>query len=83
VCVRHFADEEAYMASIGYIGLRNHRFIHEELLGRYAGHAQEIRSAGGRPDQRFFHFLRHWLTAHIKGIDRKYAGAASRKDRAA
>jgi len=83
VCVRHFADEEAYMASIGYPGLRNHKFIHEELLERFAGHAAEIRAAGGLADQRFFHFLRHWLTAHIKGIDRKYSGLAASGTRAA
>jgi hemerythrin-like metal-binding protein len=72
VCARHFADEEAYMARIGYTGLTIHRLIHQELLERFAGHAAEIRAAGGHADRNFFHFLRHWLTAHIKGIDRKY-----------
>ena len=29
--MRHFADEEAYMASIGYEGLETHRHIHREF----------------------------------------------------
>jgi hemerythrin-like metal-binding protein len=76
VCVRHFKDEEAYMASIGFPGLGNHKFIHEDLLNRYARHAEEIRKAGGNASGQFFHFLQHWLTAHIKGIDRKYGDHA-------
>jgi hemerythrin len=76
VCVKHFKDEEAYMASIGFPGLANHKLIHGDLLDRYGRHAGEIRAAGGRADGQFFHFLRHWLTAHIKGIDRKYGDHA-------
>jgi hemerythrin-like metal-binding protein len=83
VCVRHFKDEESYMTSIGFPGLANHRYIHADLLDRFARHAAEIRAAGGRTDDHFFHFLRHWLTAHIKGIDRKYGVFAARGPRAA
>ncbi|HZV57616.1 MAG TPA: hemerythrin family protein [Sphingobium sp.] len=77
VCVRHFRDEEAYMASIGFPGLTNHSLVHRALLERYAGHAAEIKAAGGRADEAFFHFLRHWLRSHIKGIDRKYGEHAA------
>lgn len=83
VCVRHFTDEEAYMASIGYPGLRNHKLIHQDLLERYGRHSAEIRAAGGRADHRFFHFLRHWLQSHIKGIDTKYAAHGAAGPRAA
>ena len=83
VCVQHFADEEAYMASIGYPALRNHKFIHEALLERYGQHAAQIRAAGGKTDHGFFHFLRHWLQSHIKGIDTKYAEHGRAGSRAA
>ena len=29
--VKHFADEEAYMSSIGYEGLERHRLSHQEI----------------------------------------------------
>lgn len=83
ICVRHFADEEAYMASIGYPSLSNHKFIHIDLLERYGTHAADIKAAGGRAGQAFFHFLTHWLAVHIKGIDAKYGAHAATGARAA
>jgi hemerythrin len=83
VCVRHFKDEEQYMASIDYAGLRNHKLIHEDLLERYGKYAAQIKAAGGRPDHGFFHFLRHWLQSHIKGIDVKYSPRGADGSRAA
>jgi hemerythrin-like metal-binding protein len=83
ICVAHFKDEEAYMASIGYPGLTNHKFVHVRLLERYADHAAQIKAAGGCADHSFFHFLRHWLTSHIKGIDIKYGEHAANATRAA
>ncbi len=83
ICVKHFQDEEAYMASIGYPGLANHKMVHQGLLERYSRHAAEIKAAGGRADDAFFHFLRHWLRSHIKGIDVKYAEHAGVKRSAA
>lgn len=83
ICVKHFQDEEAYMASIGYPGLANHKMVHQGLLERYARHAAEIKAAGGRADDAFFHFLRHWLRSHIKGIDIKYGEHAGVKRSAA
>ena len=83
ICVAHFKDEESYMASIGFPGLPNHKFVHVALLERYAEHAAQIKAAGGRADNVFFHFLQHWLTAHIKGIDVKYGEHAAKRTRAA
>ncbi len=77
ICVRHFADEEAFMASIGFPGLYNHKFIHVDLLERFATHADAIKAAGGRTNDAFFHFLTHWLSVHIKAIDGKYGAHAA------
>jgi hemerythrin-like metal-binding protein len=83
VCVRHFKDEEAYMEGIDFPGLAVHRIVHQDLLKRFATHAEAIREAGGRATDDFFYFLRYWLRAHIKGIDRKYGEHAGARRRAA
>jgi hemerythrin-like metal-binding protein len=70
--VKHFADEEAHMAAIGFPGLESHKLIHKSLL-------QKVGEFGARAEQtkqfppELFAFLRHWLAAHIMGIDAKYA----------
>ena len=73
VTTRHFADEEAYMAKVGYPGLGSHKLIHVKLLQDFGTHAAAIKAAGGQVNPDFFSFLRRWLVAHIKGIDIKYA----------
>ncbi len=69
--VKHFRDEEAYMESIGFAGLASHRIIHKDLLQKFTQHMQAFEASGAFTED-FFKFLRHWLTAHIRGIDRKY-----------
>jgi hemerythrin len=75
VTVAHFSDEEAYMASIGYEGLASHKLIHADLLTKYTAFAEQIHRDGGHLPENFLMFLKLWLTAHIKGIDMKYAPA--------
>jgi len=70
---RHFRDEEAFMARIGYADLDNHKRIHAKLLRDFATHQIATQEAGGKPSAAFFQFLRLWLAAHIKCIDLKYA----------
>ena len=73
--VRHFAEEEAFMASIGFPGLPNHKRIHEDLLQKARLHKERFEASGKLTDE-FFNFLRLWLKAHICGIDVKYAAHA-------
>jgi hemerythrin-like metal-binding protein len=77
---KHFRDEEAYMASIGFGGLKSHQLIHRDLLSRVGGFAQEFKAARAErlPDD-FFRFLRVWLVSHIQAVDTKYgvAGASA------
>jgi hemerythrin len=71
--IRHFREEEAFMQSIAFPGLENHKRIHGNLLGQLTEHLNAFEAgAGPLPDQ-FFTFLKVWLTAHICGIDTKYA----------
>lgn len=69
--VKHFADEERYMASIGYAGLDTHKLIHAELLKTFTKHAETFAKTK-KLDEDFFLFLKMWLKAHIQGIDRRY-----------
>lgn len=76
VTERHFKDEEAYMQAIQYPDFENHKRMHTRLLTDFQGHVETARAAGGIPQRAFFDFLRLWLSAHIKNIDRKYANHA-------
>lgn len=69
---KHFADEEAYMASIQYPGLESHKGIHKNLLARVGEHVAAFEKSG-KLDQAFFSFLAFWLSAHIQGVDKKYS----------
>ena len=73
---KHFAEEEAYMASIGFDGLAQHQIIHRKLLERLGGHREAIAKTGQAGDD-LFTFLRHWLSSHICGIDTRYAAVAA------
>ena len=78
-CTKHFADEERYMAQIGYPDLEPYKLMHKKLLLTYGEHAAQIKDAGGRPSDAFFNFLKFWLSSHIKGIDTKYAAHSGAK----
>lgn len=70
--VKHFADEEAYMARVGYPGLKVHQGVHKNLLDR-VGQFGEAFKANGKLGEDLFVFLKMWLSAHICGIDMKYS----------
>lgn len=69
---KHFADEEKYMESVAYPGLRIHRGVHKQLLEKLAGYQKALR-ASHQVSEDLFVFLKMWLGAHICGIDMKYA----------
>jgi hemerythrin-like metal-binding protein len=70
--VKHFTDEEAYMASVGFPELKTHAIMHKTLLERVGGFVADFQKTGQLTDA-FFAFLKMWLKAHICGIDIKYA----------
>jgi hemerythrin-like metal-binding protein len=69
---KHFADEEAYMESIQFPGLRTHKGVHKQLLQRLDEFQQTFQATAKLPEDVFM-FFRMWLSAHICGIDSKYA----------
>lgn len=76
VCVHHFDDEERFMERVQYPDRDRHKQLHVRLLVQFQEHAKAIRQAGGHPTDEFFHFLKFWLTSHIRGIDTKYGAHA-------
>lgn len=72
ITAHHFADEEKFMTKIGFPTLEAHKRVHAKLLADFAAHAAAIEKDNGTATQAFFQFLRLWLSAHIKCIDRKY-----------
>jgi hemerythrin-like metal-binding protein len=69
--VKHFHDEEAYMAKINFPGLTVHKGVHKNLLDRVGQFAATFKATGKVGDDLFV-FLKMWLAAHICGIDMKY-----------
>ena len=72
ITVKHFADEEAFMAQIGFPDLGKHKLIHKSLLEKMHQHKQQFEASGQLTDE-FFSFLTFWLKSHICGIDMKYS----------
>ncbi len=71
--IKHFADEEAYMASIDFAGLETHRQLHDNLLTELKRHIEDFaNSDANQVSEQFIMFLKLWLTTHIRGIDMKY-----------
>ena len=66
---RHFTEEEAQMARLGYPGGEQHRQSHEAFLKRAVGLQRDIEE--NRPDAigNLFTYLASWLTDHIRGED--------------
>lgn len=75
---QHFAEEEEYMRSIAYEGLKSHATIHSQLISSLKYHAANFAAAGVQtiPDS-MFTFLKLWLSSHILGIDTQYARASN------
>jgi hemerythrin-like metal-binding protein len=68
----HFEDEEAFFDDFNYSDAMTHKDIHRSLLGKLDSHVNQIMSTGFI-EESFFEFLRTWLSAHIQGVDTKYA----------
>lgn len=69
--VKHFKEEEQYMAAIQYPTLESHKMIHAKLLEEFDTHKANFEKTGKLAGA-FFTFLKLWLKAHIMGIDKKY-----------
>ena len=80
--MKHFAEEEVYMASIGYIGYETHRRIHDNFRKTTLPEVErELQQTDYSPDS-IRHFLgvcAGWLIGHTLTEDRAIAGKATSK----
>lgn len=80
--VKHFADEEAYMASIGYEGLEEHRRIHKGFREHtLPALEQELEQANYSTDavDHFLGVCTGWLIGHTLTEDQAITGKHERK----
>lgn len=80
--VKHFADEEEYMRSIGYDGYKIHKRLHDEMrdvtLPALERHLTE-EEYSVEAVQRFIGICVGWLTGHIMIEDHAITGRVSKK----
>lgn len=80
--VKHFADEEAYMQSIGYEGLEQHRQIHDGFrTDTLPALEQELERTGYASDavDHFLGVCTGWLVGHTLTEDQAITGKHIRK----
>ncbi len=80
--LQHFADEEEYMASVGYEGLERHRHIHEGFRANTLPALEKEMEDSGYAGDAVDHFLgvcAGWLIGHTLIEDQAIAGRKSSK----
>lgn len=71
--VKHFHDEEHYMASIQFPTLETHKQIHQHLMDDLSKLIEQFKQSNVEQlSNEFVMFLKFWLSTHIRGIDTKY-----------
>ncbi|MBQ7584692.1 MAG: hemerythrin family protein [Desulfovibrionaceae bacterium] len=73
-CLKHFADEEAYMRKKSYIGLEAHQKIHAEMRDVTLPAIElEMREQSYSEEsvEHFLHICSEWLANHIIREDHK------------
>ena len=80
--IQHFADEEAYMRSIGYAGYEIHKRLHDDMRDKTLPALEKDLTESEYSEESIHRFLAiciGWLTAHIIIEDRAIAGMISNK----
>ena len=70
----HFRYEEDIFSKTGYPERLGHKHEHEKLIKSVEElQAKHVAVGAGALTIETMHFLKHWLTGHIQGSDRRYA----------
>lgn len=71
--VKHFKEEETFMASINFPNLEAHKKLHQNLLNDLQALGDDFKkNTDKKLSSEFVIFLKFWLSTHIMGIDNKY-----------
>ena len=75
--VKHFADEEALQADLGYADLPRHRQLHRDFVNTVSVYEKSLTESDFDPAvmQQFAGKLIGWLIYHVVGEDKKITGA--------
>ena len=79
---KHFAEEEAYMQSIGYKGYEMHKRLHDDMRDKTLPALEKDLTKSNYSQESIHHFLGiclGWLTAHIMIEDRAITGRSFHK----
>ena len=71
--IEHFANEEAFMARIGYPDLEDHKKIHENFKKSFSELQPKIESYDDRAFRTAITDTFTWIISHIGKTDKKYA----------
>ena len=82
--VKHFADEEALQADLGYADLPRHRQLHLDFVDTVSDYEKSLTESNFDPAvmQRFAGKLIGWLIYHVLGEDKKITGSVAAAPRA-
>lgn len=69
----HFQDEERLLLEKGYPELEAHKQAHQEFVSKLDGFQEVVNQDSLMAGLELLHFLKKWLTGHIKGTDMEYA----------
>lgn len=75
---QHFADEERYMAELGYPDLQTHQFEHSRLARRISDFRDDLYAGRIVLGTEVAKTMTDWLADHILGSDKKYAQFSAR-----
>lgn len=71
--IKHFREEEGFMASIHFPNLEAHKKLHQNLLNDLKTLGDDFKqNSEEKLSSEFIIFLKFWLSTHIMGIDNKY-----------
>jgi len=68
----HFAVEESLMRIFDYPAYEEHKRHHQELTKQVIDLRRKLQTDDNAISMDLLNFLRHWLTEHIMGDDKKY-----------
>lgn len=68
----HFSVEESLMRIFNYPDYENHKHHHAELAKQVTDLQSKVENEKAEVSMEVLNFLRHWLTHHILGDDKKY-----------
>jgi len=71
----HFATEERFMETSGFIGIKGHKEQHQEFRDKVARFQQKLEANDPSLTAELTIFLTTWVTEHFSMIDHQYVPA--------